>query len=713
MEEFSSLEELDDFIRNYEYSNCVQLWKRTAKTIEGMKTVCPIKCENSKPELKYYQMTYACKKGGRAFKTKGRGIRQSYTYRDNCPMFIKLALSDDGTKLKIVEKMENHNHPINRELFESMTKQRQMRLKTEDKKEAIEMLNINCNIKLVQAYLQEKTGKPIKTSDLKNLQSGSRCLQTDIRNVINLLTQDDGIGQIAVNENGDLLGIYHQTPYMRKCFATYAEFLVFDAIYKLKNLDMSLYILMSINGNDEGEVIAVFLLSDESSDVIRHMMKTFKEINPDWKNIKFLMTDKDFGEKTVLCDEFPEASHQLCLYHVLKHFRTAITTESMQINALQRKQILEILQKIKYSKSEAEYDEYYKLLMDLNIPKLTQYYKQNWHSNRHEWVKCFKRQYTLFNNHLESCHQKIKELCEKNSNIQSFFENFLVFLNSLKLKRRQTVHHMLLKKKNTSFEQDSPEHLYLQLVTPFAFNLIREHMNNVNDYDVLSENATQFQVQNKNCDENVNTVELEDGNVKCCCPFNTTTTLPCSHVFSVLKTMKTNIYDESLIPERFLRATYVNCYTDEGKPQTSVCDLKLLTKEQCLGTHQKYRKAILKCQKIASIISHLNMEEFENYCDELDTIVNLWSERKKTVIVELADYESESATQREDLMQHQSVTQVEEAKPLIEALVQNNIQLQDHVIEEDPLKIDISLPTIGKRRQRAKRSDLTVKRKKT
>ncbi|XP_045774174.1 uncharacterized protein LOC123873373 [Maniola jurtina] len=170
--EFSSLELLDQYIRNYETENCVQLWKRDSRTIEKMKAVCPLKLKTYNPELKYYSIIYACKKGGRLFKSESSGLRKTSSYKDNCPMAIKLALNSNGTKLKIVHMTENHNHPLDRQLFKNMPKQR--KLEMEDKVEAIKMLKENCNQKLVQAYLQEKTGKSVKLKDLKNLRSSSK-----------------------------------------------------------------------------------------------------------------------------------------------------------------------------------------------------------------------------------------------------------------------------------------------------------------------------------------------------------------------------------------------------------------------------------------------------------------------------------------------------------------------------------------------------------
>lgn len=43
-------------------------------------------------------------------------MRRRMRIEDKCPMILKLALKNDGSKLNIVEKMENHNHPVNRDI---------------------------------------------------------------------------------------------------------------------------------------------------------------------------------------------------------------------------------------------------------------------------------------------------------------------------------------------------------------------------------------------------------------------------------------------------------------------------------------------------------------------------------------------------------------------------------------------------------------------
>lgn len=74
-------------------------------------------------------------------------------------MSIKVKLSADGQKLKISSVNENHNHAIEKDSFRSLPKRR--KLDSEEINEAQNLLQLKCNKKLLQAYLQNKTGKPI------------------------------------------------------------------------------------------------------------------------------------------------------------------------------------------------------------------------------------------------------------------------------------------------------------------------------------------------------------------------------------------------------------------------------------------------------------------------------------------------------------------------------------------------------------------------
>jgi hypothetical protein len=51
---------------------------------------------------------------------------------------------------------------------------------------------------------------------------------------------------------------------------------------------------------------------------------------------------------------------------------------------------LEIITKLAYSKSQAEYDLHYQDLLESGFKTVISYYNSNWHNIREEWAQCFK-----------------------------------------------------------------------------------------------------------------------------------------------------------------------------------------------------------------------------------------------------------------------------------------------------------------------------------
>ena len=76
---FSTFLELDNFLKEYEKSNFVQLYKRSSHTLEYHQK--KLKQErNVNPELLYARLEYACIHGGKNFKSNSKGERPNTRY---------------------------------------------------------------------------------------------------------------------------------------------------------------------------------------------------------------------------------------------------------------------------------------------------------------------------------------------------------------------------------------------------------------------------------------------------------------------------------------------------------------------------------------------------------------------------------------------------------------------------------------------------------
>ena len=123
---------------------------------------------------------------------------------------------------------------------------------------------------------------------------------------------------------------------MRTVFEKYPELLLVDATYKLSDLRMPVYILHAVNRNGLSQMVAVFLVTEETTSIMRSAVALFQEHNPALQSTVSIMTDKDFVERGVLRDLMPNAHLLICLYHTLRTFRHEIHCEKMSLKSAER-----------------------------------------------------------------------------------------------------------------------------------------------------------------------------------------------------------------------------------------------------------------------------------------------------------------------------------------------------------------------------------------
>lgn len=165
------------------------------------------------------------------------------------------------------------------------------------------------------------------------------------------------------------------------------------------------------------------------------MIKIFQELNPNWTKTKIIIGDKDFADRSVYTDCFPDAVLQICLYHVLATFNREITTTKRGITAQQRTKALSILERWVYSHSKDIYDNMYKQLCDLKLEKVTAYFNENWHNIRDEWtihgrnVHANYMNYT--NNRTERLNMTLKQIGSRYAGLLTFFDNLTTSVSVL------------------------------------------------------------------------------------------------------------------------------------------------------------------------------------------------------------------------------------------------------------------------------------------
>ena len=93
--------------------------------------------------------------------------KSSRTFLKDCPFVIKVRATNDGQKLVIKQISGEHSHELSEEVFCHMPKQR--RLDSEAKEEAVKLLTLRANKKLVQNHLMSLTSKTVTLKDIHNI----------------------------------------------------------------------------------------------------------------------------------------------------------------------------------------------------------------------------------------------------------------------------------------------------------------------------------------------------------------------------------------------------------------------------------------------------------------------------------------------------------------------------------------------------------------
>lgn len=357
-QKFHTLEELETAKRVYEDSNFCELWKRDVRTLIAAEKRVPKRVSNANPDLMYYSLHLSCKFGGRNVETRVNRKRKTKSFRQGCPFEVHITLSEDGKYLQVNRISTTHNHVLQKQIYERLPRQRAARTKevTRDIEDAIKL---QANPKLLKEKIETSTGKKVTLKDISNIKQNSKrnIQKNDLEDVIGYLKKQPGCcTDVVVDEENNFKSLFYQDAHMQNIYTHFPEILLVDATYKLLDLRMPVYLLMGIDGDGLSEVVAMFIVAEETKEVIQATVELFKKHNPSWDETKVVMSDKDFTERDVFKSCFPAASLSICLYHTLRSFRREITCEKMGITSAERLRALEILSSLAHSKTAGEYE---------------------------------------------------------------------------------------------------------------------------------------------------------------------------------------------------------------------------------------------------------------------------------------------------------------------------------------------------------------------
>ena len=319
------------------------------------------------------------------------------------------------------------------------------------------------------------------------------------------------------------------------------EFLCVDATYKVNDLRMPLYLLIVENGNGQSEIVGIWVVANESEETIQAMVDIFKDQNPKWTDVKTVMTDKDFVEREVFSNSFPDAKLRICLFHVLRTFRREITAEKMGVTKLQRDSLLDTFQKLAYSRNSTNMRptrSYFKI----RISAADSYFRNSWDSIKEQWVIGLSESESIgnrMNNRIESLNQKIKQVIDRNAKFDAFAADLVNFLNMHRTEINGKICKTVNKVSTKGASDGTADGQYRRVCTEYAYKLVEAQIQKSKSVQV-TDTWDQFSCSSDNQEDSVT-------ETSCTCDFHKQYRLPCKHELAVRTRKDMNLFSDDLI----------------------------------------------------------------------------------------------------------------------------------------------------------------------
>ena len=157
------------------------------------------------------------------------------------------------------------------------------------------------NTRTIDGY---RLGKIVTLKDIHNTNKNEKTknvVNTDLKTLVVEMKKDKGtMVELVVNDKSELNAVFYQTNSMKVSFNNYPGLLLIDATYKLNDLRMSLYVLMTVEGNGESVIVALWIVANEEKHTISTLMDLFLQYNKKSNHVRVIMADKDLSNYQII-----------------------------------------------------------------------------------------------------------------------------------------------------------------------------------------------------------------------------------------------------------------------------------------------------------------------------------------------------------------------------------------------------------------------------
>ena len=346
---------------------------------------------------------------------------------------------------------------------------------------------------------------------------------------------------------------------MQHIYRQYPEVLLCGVAHKTNSHGMLLYFLGVVDGNNDINAVAMFLMQSKSAVILESILKNFQEENPVFSSTEVVMTQKGFT-KEVFSEVFPTAKLHLCTSDVRREIRSNITASKMCLPNKERKYVMELFNLLVNVDDVHQFEQTQQELLSLGNATIHDYYESSWMHVKEQWATCYKsRHHNMgeFNtNRLDLLIEQLKKETNESCTLQFLFEAVLKGIQRNLDRRKQDFIIDSTRSAVHLAPVSEDELMFFNHLTPYAYQCVKKEIDSSNE-SIVNDDVLQ--------------TEYATTYTTCNCKFHSTIMLPCRHIFTLLSSENCSLYCENLVPLRWTKQVYNDVYVCLEKP----CDNKI------------------------------------------------------------------------------------------------------------------------------------------
>lgn len=274
----------------------------------------------------------------------------------------------------------------------------------------------------------------------------------------------------------------------------------------------------------------------------------------------------------------------------------------MEISATEKKDALEIMQRMIYASTEQQYMAAYE---ELNFPLVKAYFDQNWHDpdTRKQWAtyhtKNFQNYLNRTTNRVESLNHQLKSVITTYGALHTFLKETMQCVESLNVERDHRTIGCIQRQPIRPINETETDFKYRSILTNFAFIHFRDEKSKTARVSVVAEIADGSLALKSHSSSAI-------AFITCTCPFYKGMSLPCRHIFFFLERKQNELFVPQLCHMRWLKSHLPGDLIGADSRPSNI-----------LTQNQKYHQANKMVEKIAELMAEKPMALFDTYMDAL------------------------------------------------------------------------------------------------